>query len=73
MSAGEIEEAMARSRRPEVVADAASAVFTRPSRECTGNFSLAEDVLAEEGVTDLGRYSYGGPDAELAPDLFLDD
>lgn len=67
------EEAMARSRRPEVVADAAYTVFTRPSRECTGNFFLAEDVLAEEGVTDLGRYSYGGSDAELAPDLFLDD
>jgi citronellol/citronellal dehydrogenase len=67
------EEAMARSRRPEVVADAAYAVFTRPSRECTGNFFLAEDVLAEEGVTDLGRYSYGGSDAKLAPDLFLDD
>ena len=29
--------AMARARRPEVYADAAYAILTRPSRECTGN------------------------------------
>src|SRR6059058_3576765 len=50
--------AMARSRKPELYADAAYAVVTRPSRECTGNLYLCEDVLAEEGVTDLARYSY---------------
>ena len=66
------DEAMARSRRPELLADAAYAVITRPSRECTGNFFLAEDVLAEEGVTDLSEYSYGGPAANLAADLFVD-
>ena len=47
------DEAMAKSRKPEVVADSAYAVLNRPSRECTGNFFLCEDVLAEEGVTDL--------------------
>ena len=36
-------------------ADAAYAIVTRASRECTGNLFLAEDVLAEEGVTDLSR------------------
>jgi citronellol/citronellal dehydrogenase len=66
------DEAMARSRRPELVADAAYAVVTRPSRECTGNLLLAEDVLREEGVIDLGPYSYAGPDAELAVDLFVE-
>jgi citronellol/citronellal dehydrogenase len=66
------DEAMARARRPEVVADAAYAIVNRPSRECTGNLFLAEDVLAEEGVTDLSRYSYGAADAELVPDLFVD-
>jgi citronellol/citronellal dehydrogenase len=66
------DRAMAMSRKPELVADAAHAILVRPSRECTGNFFLAEDVLAEEGVTDLEGYSYGGPDAELAPDLFVD-
>jgi citronellol/citronellal dehydrogenase len=66
------DDAMARSRRPELVADAAYAVLTRPSRECTGNLLLCEDVLEQEGVTDLGAYSYGGADAELQADLFVD-
>jgi citronellol/citronellal dehydrogenase len=66
------DEAMRRSRKPEIVADAAYAIVTRPSRECTGNLFLAEDVLAEEGVTDLTSYSYGGADGELIPDLFVE-
>jgi citronellol/citronellal dehydrogenase len=66
------DEAMRRSRRPEIVADAAYAIVTRPSRECTGNLFLAEDVLAEEGVTDLAAYSYDSGDGELIPDLFVE-
>ena len=66
------EEAMARSRRPELVADAAHAIVTRPSRECTGNLFLAEDVLAEEGITDMAAYSYSAEAAEPIPDLFVD-
>ena len=63
--------AMTRSRRPELYADAAYAVLTRPSRECTGNTFLCEDVLAEEGVTDLAPYSYVDG-ADLQVDLFVD-
>jgi citronellol/citronellal dehydrogenase len=65
------EAAMARARKPELYADAAYAVLTRPSRECTGNTYLCEDVLAEEGVTDFGAYMYveGG---EPQVDLFVD-
>jgi citronellol/citronellal dehydrogenase len=63
--------AMARSRRPELYADAAYAILVRPSRACTGNAYLCEDVLAEEGVTDLDRYAYL-PGAELQVDLFVD-
>ena len=66
------DEAMARSRRPEIVADAAHVVLTRDSTACTGNLFLVEDVLAQEGVTDLSAYSYGGSDAELQADLFVD-
>jgi len=66
------DEAMRRSRKPEIVADAAYAIVTRPSRACTGNLFLAEDVLAEEGVTDLAAYSYDGADGELIADLFVD-
>jgi citronellol/citronellal dehydrogenase len=63
--------AMARARRPEIYADAAHAILTRPARECSGNAFLCEDVLVEEGVTDLSQYSYV-PGAELAVDLFVD-
>jgi citronellol/citronellal dehydrogenase len=66
------DEAMKRSRKPEIVADAAHAIFKRPSRECTGNLLLAEDVLAEEGITDLSGYAYDGAGAEPIPDLFVD-
>jgi citronellol/citronellal dehydrogenase len=66
------DEAMRRSRKPEIVADAAHAIVMRPSRECTGNLFLAEDVLAEEGITDLSSYSYDGAETEPIPDLFVD-
>jgi citronellol/citronellal dehydrogenase len=66
------DEAMKRSRKPEIYADAAYAILTRPSGEYTGNLALCEDVLAEEGVTDLTGYSYAGSDAELQVDLYVD-
>jgi citronellol/citronellal dehydrogenase len=66
------EAAMARSRRPEIMADAAHAILLRPSRQCTGNFFIDEQVLAEEGVEDLSVYRYGGGEEELALDLFVD-
>ena len=66
------DEAMARSRRPELVADAAHAIVTRPSRECTGNLFLAEDVLAQDGITDMAPYSYGATTVDPIPDLFVD-
>jgi citronellol/citronellal dehydrogenase len=65
------DEAMARARRPELYSDAAYAVITRPSRDCTGNAFLCEDVLAEEGVTDFDQYSYQ-PGTEPQADLFVD-
>jgi citronellol/citronellal dehydrogenase len=65
------EEMVRRSRRPEIVADAAHAILVRDARSCTGNFFLDEVVLAEEGVDDFTRYAVD-PGAELQPDLFLD-
>lgn len=64
--------AMARSRRPEIVADAAHRILTRPARETTGNFFIDDEVLAGAGVTDLSGYAYVA-DADLQVDLFLDD
>jgi citronellol/citronellal dehydrogenase len=65
------EAAMARARRPELYADAAYAVITKPSRDCTGNAFLCEDVLAADGVTDFDRYAYQ-PGSEPEADLFVD-
>src|SRR5712691_7159730 len=39
------EEAMRRSRKPEIMADAALAILIRSSRQCTGNFFIDEEVL----------------------------
>jgi citronellol/citronellal dehydrogenase len=65
--------AMARARQPEIMGDAACAILKRPSRECTGNFFIDDEVLAEAGVTDLSPYRYGdASEADLATDLFLD-
>ena len=64
------EEMIRRSRRPEIMADAAVAVLRRNSREATGNFYIDDEVLREEGVTDLEAYSVE-PGADLLPDFFL--
>jgi citronellol/citronellal dehydrogenase len=62
---------MDRSRTPEILADAAHAIFCRPARSATGNFYLDDEVLSAEGVTDFSGYALN-PDAELAVDLFVD-
>ena len=60
------------SRLPTIMADAAHAILTRPSRDCTGNFFIDELVLRENGVTDFSDYAPGakGP---LAGDFFVPD
>jgi len=58
-------------RKPEILADAAHAIFTRDARATTGNFFVDEDVLAGEGVTDFSPYAVK-PGASLIPDYFLD-
>ncbi len=64
------DETARHGRHPEVVADAAVAILRRDPRTCTGNFFVDEDVLREEGVTDLGKYAVA-PGTELMTDLFL--
>ncbi len=58
-------------RRPEIVADAAHWILTRPSRDVSGNFYIDEAVLAQAGVTDFDRYAVD-PAREPLMDLFLD-
>lgn len=58
-------------RKPEIVADAAHWLLTRPARDCTGRFAIDEDVLRESGLSDFEHYAVQ-PGAALLPDLFLD-
>ena len=59
-----------RTRRPEIVADAAHAILTRPSGETTGRFFIDEEVLREAGVVDFEAYAVA-PGTPLVSDLFL--
>lgn len=66
------DDKMAAARTPEIVADAAYEILTRPARECTGNTLIDEDVLRESGVTDFGKYLFGsGSEDDLELDIFL--
>jgi citronellol/citronellal dehydrogenase len=58
------------SRTPEIMADAAYEILTRPSRECTGNFFIDDDLLKSTGVTDFAKYQMV-PGADLIPDFFV--
>src|SRR5687768_6342475 len=64
------DEAMARARQPEILADAAQAILVRDPRACTGNTFIDDEVLAESGVTDLDGYAAEG--ADLQHDIFVD-
>jgi citronellol/citronellal dehydrogenase len=63
------EEMMRRSRKPEIMADAAYVILTRPV-SFNGHFLIDEEVLRAHGVADFNPYKYD-PSAELQPDLFL--
>jgi citronellol/citronellal dehydrogenase len=65
------DEAMARARTPDVYADAAYAIVTRPAGSYTGNSLLCEDVLLESGVSDLSVYDCV-PGSDLGVDLWVD-
>jgi citronellol/citronellal dehydrogenase len=62
------------SRTPEIYADAAYEILTKPAREYTGQTLIVEDVLTDAGVTDFSGYAAvpGTPDDRLFPDIFLD-
>jgi citronellol/citronellal dehydrogenase len=64
------DEAMARSRTPEIMGDAAHAILVRDPRETSGNTFIDDEVLAEAGVTDMSEYAAAG--ADLTLDIFVD-
>ncbi len=61
---------VSRCRTPQIMADAAHAVLTTPSRERTGQFLIDDDVLRAIGVSDFTGYAVD-PTQDLLPDLFL--
>jgi citronellol/citronellal dehydrogenase len=65
------DEIMRRSRSPDILADAAHRIFTKPA-SFTGQFLIDDTFLAAEGVTDFERYQID-PSVPLAPDFFVPD
>ncbi len=65
------DEAMARSRMPEIMADAAHAVISTAPAQRTGQTLIDDEVLAEAGTTDLSPYQHGDG-SELQLDIFVD-
>ena len=63
---------MRQARKPDIMADAAHAIFASPSRELTGRFLIDDNFLAERSVTDFDRYRVD-PREPLAQDFFLPD
>jgi citronellol/citronellal dehydrogenase len=66
------DEVMRRSRTPDILADAAHAIFEKPARSFTGHFLIDDTFLAAEGVTDFDRYR-ADPTQPLQPDFFVPD
>ncbi|HRD58331.1 MAG TPA: NAD(P)-dependent oxidoreductase [Ferruginibacter sp.] len=64
------EALMKMSRTPEILADAAYAILSKSSTECSGNAFIDEEVLAKEGITNLDKYAVT-PGGELFNDLFV--
>lgn len=63
--------AVAASRKPAIMADAAHAIVMSDSRKVTGRFFIDEEVLRDRGMKDFSAYAVK-PGTALAPDLFLD-
>jgi citronellol/citronellal dehydrogenase len=64
------DEVMRRSRTPDIVADAARAIFVKPAGTFTGNFLIDDTFLAGEGVTDFARYRVDASEP-LQSDFFV--
>jgi citronellol/citronellal dehydrogenase len=66
------EQLMRMSRTPEILADAAHLIFTKPAGEFTGNFVIDDTFLAEHGVSDFDKYRVD-PTSKLQLDFFVPD
>jgi citronellol/citronellal dehydrogenase len=67
------DDAMMRaSRTPEIMGDAAYAIFTKPSREFTGHFCIDDKLLYASGVRDFEPYRVDRS-VPLMSDFFVPD
>jgi citronellol/citronellal dehydrogenase len=66
------EQVMRMSRTPEILADAAAAIFAKPAADFSGHFLIDDSFLAGEGVTDFDRYR-ADPTQPLMADFFVPD
>ena len=64
------DEGMSHCRTPEIMADAAHAIFNKPSRDFTGQFVIDDTFLYGEGVRDFDQYRVD-PTRPLMPDFFV--
>ena len=66
------ESAFKQCRKPEILAETAYRVLTKPAASFTGNFLIDDTFLVSEGITDLDQYSVE-PGQPLLPDFFVPD
>jgi citronellol/citronellal dehydrogenase len=64
------EDGMRHCRTPEIMGDAAYAIFSKPARACTGNFFIDDVLLYAEGERDFDKYRVD-PTKALMPDFFV--
>ncbi|WP_109751238.1 SDR family oxidoreductase [Mycolicibacterium aromaticivorans] len=68
-NSADFEDALASSRSPEIMADAAVEIITSPGSKVNGGCLIDSEVLRAAGVEDLSRYG-GGADPII--DIFVD-
>lgn len=63
---------MKRSRKPEIMGDAAYVILTANSKKTTGTYFLDDEVLASVGVKDFSKYRCvpSVSEADLQVDFF---
>jgi citronellol/citronellal dehydrogenase len=64
------DEGLRQCRKPQIMSDAAYAIFNKPSRELTGQFLIDDSFLYGEGVRDFEPYRVD-PTRPLMPDFFV--
>ena len=64
------EDGMRQCRTPEIMSDAAHAIFEKPARSLSGNFLIDDSFLYAEGVREFDHYRVD-PTRPLMPDFFV--